>query len=136
MRFFIISLLFLASSAAMADGFRCQGQDFRVKLFNEVQPSRGTRNPAILVVSERGIGTIATLDGAGIKKKLHLDTVTYDGQANSRIDGRFVYVKLEISKRVEAQGPFLGLHVAKLTVNANSSHRTQVLACDRYRKQE
>ncbi|MBI3544951.1 MAG: hypothetical protein HY075_16890, partial [Deltaproteobacteria bacterium] len=129
---FIITALSLVSSVAMADGFRCQGQDFRVKLFNETQPGRGTRNPAVLVVSERSIGTLATLEGEEITKTNRSTTVVYEGQTNGRQDGRFVAVKLVVAKTADTDGT----HLARLTVNADGQSRSETLSCERYLKRD
>ena len=136
MKLFIVTVLSLVSSVAMADGFRCQGNDFRVKMYNETQPERGTRNPAVLVVYERGIGTVAVVDGSDIEKTNGEDTVTYEGQVNGKLDGRFTYVKLSIEKQARQDGAFAGLHVAKLQLNADKERRVQTLACSRYVKHE
>lgn len=136
MKLVIITALSLVSSVAMADGFRCQGGDFRVKLYNETQPERGTRNPAVLIVSERSIGTVAKLDGADIEKTNKVGSVVYEGKANSKRDGRFVYVKFQVLKRAEVEGVYAGQHLARLTLNQNGYSRLQTLACDRYLKGE
>ena len=134
MKLLIITMLTLVSSVAMADGFRCQSADFRVKLYNQTRPEDGTRNPAVLVVSERDLGTIALLNGEEIVKTNGSDFVTYEGQVNGKQDGRFVSVKLAVAKQAEEEGVFAGFHVAKLTVNANGETRTAILACERYLK--
>ena len=136
MKLFIVTALTFVSSVAMADGFRCQNNTFHAKLFNETQPGRGTRNPAVLVVSERDVGTLATLEGDEIVKTNGEFVVTYEGQTNSRQDGRFVGVKLEIEKQAEKGGLFAGLHLAKLLVNADGVSREATLTCQPYRKIE
>lgn len=136
MKFVLISFLSLLSSVAMADGFRCQSSDFRVKLYNETQPERGTRNPAVLVVFEKGVGTLATLKGEEILKTNDEEFVTYEGQTNSRVDGRFVGVKFEIKKFPEESGINEGFFKALLTVNADNATREQTLVCERYLKRE
>ncbi|MBI3558648.1 MAG: hypothetical protein HY074_20465 [Deltaproteobacteria bacterium] len=138
MKLVIVTALTLVSSisVAMADGFRCQNNTLRAKLFNETQPGRGTRNPAVLVVSERDVGTLATLEGDEIVKTNGEFVVTYEGQANSRQNGRFVAVKLEIEKQAEKDGIFAGLHLAKLLVNADGENREATLTCERYLKAE
>jgi hypothetical protein len=137
MKLFLIALFTLVSSVAMADGFRCQNDGgLRVKLFNEIQPERGTRNPAILIVSERARGTLATLEGTEIEKTIDEASVTYEGQTNGTRDGRFVYVKLEVSKKAETDGDVAGMHRAVLTVNADNSSRSDLVYCERYRKSD
>ena len=135
MKFILITALSLVSSAAMADGFRCQGEGFRAKLYNEVQPERGTRNPAVLIVSQRNAGTIATLEGDEIEKTVTDHAVAYEGKTNGKVDGRFVYVKLEVAKRARQTGPLAGLHSARLTVNQDGASALASMVCDRYLKQ-
>ncbi len=55
----IITILALAltATAAHADGFRCSSTDgtLDVQVFNHVQPELGTRNVAVMVLSDPGI---------------------------------------------------------------------------------
>ena len=136
MKYIVISILSLVSSVAMADGFRCQGEGYRAKQYNKVQPAEGTRNPAVLVVSHEDVGTLATLEGEDIQKSITEDTVIYEGQTNSSVDGRFVHVKLEIAKKPKLTGPYAGKHLAELTLNADGESKNALLACKRYRKRD
>lgn len=136
MKLFVVVMLSLVSSVAMADGFRCSGDGYRVKLYNEVQPERGTKNPAVFVVYEKGVGTVATLYSKEINADYSEEVVTYDGQTNGKLDGRFVYVKLEIEKQKQETGALAGAHLARLTVNADGDSRVAELACMRYTKGE
>lgn len=53
MKLALVALVLIASSIAQADGFLCETQSgLRLKVFNHVEPSRGTRAPAVMVVSE------------------------------------------------------------------------------------
>ena len=53
---------------AQADGFKCEAydQDLNVKVYNQTQPDAGTRNAAVMVVSDPSISdgrkTIATFE--------------------------------------------------------------------------
>lgn len=134
MKLFIITALSLVSSVAMADGFRCANDDFRVKLYNEVQPENGTRNPAVLVVSEKGVGTIATLDGSEIEKTITETSVIYKGTTNSKLDGRYVSVKLSVRKTPSAYAKYEGQHHGVLTINADGETVKQSVLCARYKK--
>lgn len=57
------------SGAAMADGFICDTLDgqYTMKVYNHTSPSQGTRNGAILILSDNtirtGRKTVATFDG-------------------------------------------------------------------------
>lgn len=128
-----IAMFSLVSSVAMADGFRCSGEGFRVKMYNQVQPELGTKNPAVLVVFEKGAGTLATLYGEEIEAEYSSDTLVYGGQTNGKLDGRFVHVNLEIEKQPSEDGK---THAARLTVAENGLRRIAYLACARYLKGE
>jgi hypothetical protein len=134
----LFALLFVTlslSPLAMADGFRCIGNGYRVKMYNEVKPHRGTRNPAILVVSEEHMGTLATLINNDINKTIHESTVSYEGVAHAARDGRFVYVKLEIGKHVvKKDDEGTRWHDAALTLTMNGETRNEELSCARYYK--
>ncbi len=136
MKLFIVIALTLVSSVAMADGYRCQNNTFRAKVYNETQPERGTRNPAVLIVSQRNVGTVATLEGDEIVKTNGEFSVTYEGQTNSRQDGRFVAVKLEVEKQAEIESAFAGLFTARLLVNADGRSRESILTCEHYVKSD
>ncbi len=45
------------SSFAMADGFKCETRDgdLVVKVYNHVQPEEGTRNGAVMVISDKNV---------------------------------------------------------------------------------
>jgi hypothetical protein len=59
----------LAAGSARADGFVCETMDgtLKAKVYHEVQPEEGTRNPAVLILSnpsvQAGRKTIATFEG-------------------------------------------------------------------------
>lgn len=61
--------LVLVSSAALADGFKCESLDssLLVKVYNHTQPEAGTRNAAVMILSDANVGsgnkTIAKFDG-------------------------------------------------------------------------
>jgi len=56
----IITILALAltATAAHADGFQCSSTDgsLNVRVFNHVRPELGTRNAAVMVLSDPGVG--------------------------------------------------------------------------------
>ena len=66
MKKLILAMTVLMSSAAFAEGFVCENYEnaLRVKVFNHVSPSEGTRTVGIMVLSdtsiEQGRKTIAT----------------------------------------------------------------------------
>jgi hypothetical protein len=71
-----LALVTLAPTLAHADGFDCTGRDtgIEVKIYNNTDPSLGTRTPAILIVSDPsrdyGDRTIATFKN---------EQITYEG---------------------------------------------------------
>lgn len=134
MKYALMFVLSLTSSVAMADGFRCQGDGFRAKLYNEVQPERGTRNPAVLIVSQRDEGTIVKLEGDEIEKTITERSVSYEGKTNGYQDGRFVFTKLQVAKRPRLMGPLAGTYLGVLSVHADGEELAVRLVCDRYLK--
>src|SRR5206468_4251050 len=79
----------LAPLTAFADGFKCEttNDTLNVKIFNNVDPSIGTRVPAVVIVSDSrrqfGNKTIATFSGE--KGLIAADGASYD----INVDGRF-----------------------------------------------
>ncbi len=89
MKSLIVILVSLVSTQAFADGFVCENvqEGIRVKVFNHTQAEEGTRNAAIMIVSDltvqEGRKTIATFeDGDSL--------LTNDGAVyTSKVDLRF-----------------------------------------------
>jgi hypothetical protein len=54
---FAIALLSLSASAARADGFTCQteGEDLVVKAYNHVDATQGTRDAAVMILSDPAV---------------------------------------------------------------------------------
>lgn len=130
---FALTLLFLfASSTVFADGFRCESEHFKVKVYNQTNPHNGTKNPTALVVYEKGVGTIASLHGDKISKEIRENFVSYEGLDNHDINGRFVYVVLSIAKRAQAE--LNGLHLGKLSLSRDNKVSNEKLYCERYIK--
>ena len=83
-------MMVLGMATAHADGFVCEGQQsgVKVKLFNNINPSIGTRLPAILVLSDASVQgdtkTIAKFSGA----QGNLDYLGY-GKFSAKVDLRF-----------------------------------------------
>ena len=79
MKIALIALVLISSSIAKADGFLCETQTgLRLKVFNHLQPSRGTRAPAVMVVSDSKVQsdrkTIAVFRDVDAKLLLEEDT--------------------------------------------------------------
>jgi hypothetical protein len=69
MKTLLIAIMSLGfSGAAMADGFVCDTLDgnYTVKMYNHTSPSKGTRNGAVMIISDNNVmsgrKTIATFD--------------------------------------------------------------------------
>jgi len=68
----VVAALGLIASQAKADGFVCNAldTDLTVKVYNHVNPELGTRNPAIMVVSDPSVNagrkTIARFTDANL----------------------------------------------------------------------
>lgn len=134
MKALVITVLALVSSTSFASGFVCSGQGYNVKMYNQVQPSLGTKNPAVLVVSSEQGGTIAVLKGDEIEKASSTNTVSYSGTVNGYQHGRFLHVELQVVKTPVANGPFAGQHFGMLTLNTDSKNLSAKLACQPYLK--
>lgn len=75
----------VVTSATFASGFKCEATDdsgYSAKLFNHV--SGATRTPAVLVVSQKGAGTLLKVDGEEIRKTNRANTVRYTVEGNSK----------------------------------------------------
>ncbi len=57
MKALVAMMVMLASVGAQADGFQCETleRDLNVKVFHNVQPSEGTRNVAVMVISDPAV---------------------------------------------------------------------------------
>lgn len=57
MKTFAVLGLLLASTPAFADGFVCESErdNLVIKIYNQTQPSAGTRNAAVMIVSDSGV---------------------------------------------------------------------------------
>lgn len=88
MKGLILSMALLAGSAAFADGFVCvnYAENIKVQVYNNTQPEEGTRNSAIMVVSDpsvqSGRKTIATFEDAD--SLLINDGTTYTAKVDLR----------------------------------------------------
>lgn len=56
-KFMMVGLVLLAATQARADGFVCEtlDGDLRIKLYNNTQPEEGTRNAAVMVLSDPSV---------------------------------------------------------------------------------
>ena len=91
MRLFLSLVVFFAASAAFADGWNCQTHDgsLNIKVYNNTQPNDGTRNAAIMIISDpnvqEGRKTIATFKRT--KGTLSSDGANYTAIVDHRYTG-------------------------------------------------
>jgi hypothetical protein len=91
MKNIIASLIVIAASAtAQADGWVCSSDEsnLQVKVYNQTQPKLGTRNAAVMVISDAAVGagrkTIARFEAAeGLVAQLG---ATYTGKVDLRFN--------------------------------------------------
>lgn len=82
-RFFSLVLLssfYLLIDRAHADGFQCAGDGFRVKLYDQIDPAKGTRKPAVLVLSSEEDGVISVIGSEKISRNRNRNLVTFHGE--------------------------------------------------------
>ncbi|MCX6119410.1 MAG: hypothetical protein NT027_17875 [Proteobacteria bacterium] len=78
------------SATSFADGFKCQTVDesLNVKVFNQTEPSEGTRNAAIMILSNPEVSfgrkTIATFEADGT---LQNEAARYIAKVDQRFSG-------------------------------------------------
>lgn len=134
-RAFLFLGLVTASFPAFADGFRCVGDNFKVQFYNHTDPRNGTKNPAALIVyARKNLGTIASLHGEQIHKKVRAQKVRFEGIDNHDLNGRFIAIRFEVNKKRAEEGPYKGLHAATLALTQDKNTATEVVYCKRYLK--
>ena len=98
MKALIATLIMIGSVTAQADGFKCETleRDLNVQVFHKVQPTDGTRNVAIMVLSDPAINhgrkTIArfqeingTIDNTGATYQAKVDLRYADSRAGGEL---------------------------------------------------
>lgn len=89
MKSLLVASLMVLSSVAMADGFKCEQLDsgLNIKVFNKTDASAGTRNAAVMVLSDSNIGsgnkTIASFKAN--KRTLGQNGTSYMAQVDLRV---------------------------------------------------
>lgn len=88
MKALIVTLL-MVTGVAKADGFKCYAPEFdqNIKVFNHTQADEGTRNAAIMVVSDEAISagrkTVATF--SDVKNTLTNTGASYNAKVDLRV---------------------------------------------------
>lgn len=88
MKALLISIALLSGTIAQADGFKCITESgLNIKVYNHTQPASGTRNAAIMVVSDANVGlgnkTIASF--SDVKNTLSSKSATYTAKVDLRV---------------------------------------------------
>ena len=105
----------LLTSSAFADGFRCSGQTTGLKfaLYNHTQGAKGTRTPAILVISDplaaNSLRTIATFSSDGFTEDQQ-GTLEYQGYGSFEAT-----VAPSVADSVRGERIIAGMRLADLT---------------------
>ncbi|MDZ4662579.1 MAG: hypothetical protein SGJ18_13285 [Pseudomonadota bacterium] len=154
MKLLITLLTALTASQAMADGFTCKtyGDDLTIKVYNKTQPSEGTRNAAVMVISDSNISygrrTIAkfsaegTLDNSGASYTAGVDLRRIDsdrkgenilGTKLGNVDSISLDVDFKYNEPV-AHGTVL---LGRVTIEKrNGDSLSEKMDCVRYLKSE
>ena len=131
----IVLMSLVASSVAMADGYRCEGQGYRVKMYNNVSPELGTKNAAVLIVSSDDEGTIAVLKpGTDLAVTNRGTAWAYEGLTHERGNGQYAYTRLVVEKSPKGPGALSDSFDATLELNADNAKQVIDLVCEKYRK--
>lgn len=122
----------IASSSGFASGFTCTSHEgYKVKLYNQVDPHEGTRNPATFVLSDEN-GTVLVRHDSEITKKNYANSTSYivDGPNISAHTVVFsVQYKEGIDEKLEIK------NVAGRLIFVGDEGRSSVaLVCKRYLK--
>jgi hypothetical protein len=149
---FLSAVASLASSVAIADGFVCKsGDGLRIKMYNHVEPALGTRNGAIMILSDDSIQygrkTIArftdvkgTLSNSGASYEANVDLRLNDsgrkgelvlGTKLGELDRVYVDVAFSYAAPVSAQELLVGTVTA---TKRNGAIVEKALVCSRYLK--
>ncbi len=129
---FAVSALVLCTSV-FASGFKCESNDgYNVKLFNNVDPTQGTRTPAALVVSNDE-GTLLVRKGADISKTNRLNTVRYTAEGSRKVDADQVILQISFKEGLEvlADGETAD---GQLILVKDGDREVKDLVCSRYLK--
>jgi hypothetical protein len=149
----LILMLSVIAAPAMADGFECENlsENVRIQVYNEVQPSRGTRSSAVMVISDPSVKpgrkTIAKFEAAdGLLDKVDTAFVgkvdlrfSSSGRAGENlastklgeVDQVILDIDFHYSEPVEDEAALPGMLILKLR---SGEYRQVPMACERYLK--
>jgi len=122
-------------SSAFGSGFKCEGEDgYRVKLYNNVKATDGTRTPAVLVISHDDMGTLLVRKGEEIRKRNYTTSVRYVVEGNRKLDADTAIVQIQFKEGSEVlkEGEIV---TGQLVLVSDGESRKLDLLCARYLKQ-
>lgn len=126
----------VASSTSFASGFVCQSEDgLTVKLYNQVHATKGTRNPAVLVVSSDADGTLLVRKGDEIRKTNYRSMVRYTVEGNEATGAEQVVFQVKYKEGVDEK---LGVASTEgqIVFIGEQGRSVHSLECSRYKKGE
>ena len=127
------------SGTAFADGFRCESPEgVRAKVYNHTRPERGTKNLAVVVISD-SYGTRYVARNSEMTREFERSRVHHFGRLEDRQDGVKDFVILDIRHTRDsrslgdlADGENLD---GRLTIfDEQTGTETYQLSCERYLK--
>ena len=126
-----------AGTSAFADGFRCEGDSstLRVKLYNQVQPEKGTRNPATMVISDAHQGTLLVASGDEIRKHNRQNTVQYVVEGNKKLGAETAILQVAFKQGRETIAEGDEVDGQLILVSEEGDREVFELSCARYKKQ-
>lgn len=125
--FIAVLVLLSAVTSSAATGFRCDGQGIRIQFYRH-----GDFSPAALIVSSRGIGTIATLKDEEIVEGKTSRTQNFQGQTKSWLTGDPLDVEFFVVDEAREDGKYAGSHFGQLIVTDEGGTYKINMACSPY----
>ena len=139
MKTLLVLPLVLLSTSAFANGYRCDGGAYRVAVYNHTDSSQDSTTPAVMVVSRPGEGTVAVISSDRISLDPDGDDDTngwvYEGQGNSKIDGSFLSVRLEIKEKTVSIGN-VPMHGGTFLINYDHDQDVVAMRCKDFQTQQ
>ncbi len=123
----------LIGTAAFGSGFKCEGDlGYSVKLFNK---TGATRVPAVLIVSQQGLGTLLKATGTDIRKYNRSNTVQYVVDGNEQLNADQVILQISFK---EGRETLTANEVAsgQLILVKDGEREVISLSCERYLKND
>lgn len=154
MKLLISLLTVLSATQAMADGFTCKTYDgtLAIKVYNKTQPSEGTRNAAVMILSDAGVAygnkTIAkftaegTLENSGAEYDASVDLRRVDSSRKGENIlgtklGNVASISVQVDFKYNAPVPHGTELFGLVTIGKrDGSYVSEKMDCFRYLKSE